>query len=142
MIREAIVTASLLLASPASSPAAGAAEAPRTVDMTQVVLDQKGDPVPDATQQTPDDPRCTKCGPLTLGAAIAVVLLIDHKDEPNINSLEKAKRAALATKILGNKEAVLTPQQVTEITKLMNIWTPIVISRVLPAIDPTVDLSK
>lgn len=125
-----------LLATPAF-----AAEAPRTIDMTTVITDLHGKPLPDGTQVTADDPQCTKCSPLTLGVVVASALLADRKDEPNLSAIDKAKRGALALRILNEKAAVLTATQASEITRLLTVWTPLVVARALPLIDPATDIS-
>jgi hypothetical protein len=134
-----IIFAVPLLASAAL--AAFAAEPARSIDMTTILLDQKGKPIPDATQLTPDDPACAKCGPLTLGSAIATALLTERKDEPNVSSLDKARRAALALRLIDDKAATLTAKQTADIVRLMNLWGGIVVVRVLPILDPALDLS-
>jgi hypothetical protein len=124
---------------PASAPAPAG---PRTIDMTQVVIDNKGKPVPDTSQITPDDPTCSKCQPLTVGSAIATALLMDHREEQNVSAIDKARRAALAMRIQNNTAVKLTPKEVVEISRLMNVWGAIVVVRVLPIIDPNVDLNQ
>lgn len=116
--------------------------APRTIDMTTVLTDQKGKPIADATLVTPDDPNCSKCAPLTLGAAVATALLSERRDEPVLTpSIEKAKRAALAMRLLDNPAALLTAKETADIIRLMNIWGPIVVLRALSILDPNLDVS-
>lgn len=136
MIRAIALAAALL-----APLAARAADPPRTIDMTTVLTDQKGRPIPDATMATAEDPACGKCGPLTLGAAVATALLTDRKDEPNLSSLDKAKRATLALRVVDNKAATLTAKETADIVRLMNIWGSIVVVRALPVLDPNLDLS-
>ncbi len=123
-------------------PLAAWASEPRPIDMTVVLMDAMGKPIVDSSKVTAEDPKCEKCGPLTLGAAVAAALLVDRRDEPNISALEKAKRGLLALKIMDDKGAVLTAGQIADITKLMAIWPPIVVARALPLLDPNIDLSK
>lgn len=109
----------------------------RTIDMTVVLLDQNSKPIPDQSQATVADPRCEKCAPLTLGAAVAFALLSDHRDErPIPDALEKARRGALALSLLDNKSATLSADKTAKIIKLMDIWGPIVIVRAVPLLDP------
>lgn len=133
-----IILAATLIAAPAL---ALGADPPRTVDMTTVLLDQKGKPIPDATMATPEDPKCDKCSPLTLGAAVATALLTDRKDEQFLSSIDKAKRATLALRLLDNKAATLTAKETADIVRLMNIWGGIVVVRSLPILDPNLDLT-
>ncbi len=114
---------------------------PRTIDMTVVLLDQNGKPIPDATKVTPEDPSCSKCPPLTLGTAVATALLADHKEEATLSSIDKAKRATLALRLLDNKTAMLTAKETADIIRLLNVWGSIVVVRVVPALDPNLDLS-
>lgn len=133
-----LVLATLLLSTPVM---AAEVPAPRTIDMTTVITDIHGKPIPDGSQITSDDPRCEKCTPLTLGTVVASSLLADRKDEPNLSTVDKAKRGTLAMRLIDDKEAVLTPPQITEIERLMTIWTPLVVARALPMIDPATDIS-
>lgn len=138
MKRQLILLSSLLFCAPAFATEAPAA---RTIDMTTVITDLHGKPVPDGTQVTPDDPKCEKCAPLTLGTVIANALLADRRDEPNLSAIDKAKRGVLAMRIVDDTAAVLTAPQVSEIERLLNIWSPLVVARALPLIDPATDLS-
>lgn len=115
--------------------------AQRTIDMTTVIVDIAGKPVIDTTRATPDDPNCTKCGPLTLGTVVAASLLAERKEETNLSTVDKAKRGALAVKVMDNKAAVLTSAQIAEILKLMSIWSTLVVTRAVPLLDPNIDLS-
>lgn len=130
------VLAALLLSLSAAAP-----EAPRTIDMTAVINGTDGQPLKDTTKQLPDDPKCDNCGSLTLGSVVAAALLMDRKDEPNLSSVDKAKRGVLALRLLDDKTATLTAPQIADITRLMNIWPAIVVARALPMLDPAVDLS-
>lgn len=131
-----LILTSLLLTAPAL-----AAESPRTIDMTTVITDLRGKPIPDGTQVTSADPKCDNCTALTLGMVAATALLADRKDEPNLTAVDKAKRGVLAMKILGDKAAVLTAPQVSEIERLLNVWPPLIVAKALPLIDPATDLS-
>lgn len=131
-----LILAALLLSVPAF-----AAEAPRTIDMTTVITDLHGKPLPDGSKATADDPKCEKCAPLTLGTVVASALLAERKDEPNLSTVDKAKRGVLAMRIVDDKAAVLTAPQVSEIERLLNAWSLLVVARALPLIDPATDLS-
>jgi hypothetical protein len=117
----------------------------RTVDMTTVLVDMNGAPLSDGSKVVigPDGKAdCSKCGSLTLGAAVATALLTDRRDEQNLPAIDKAKRGALALKIMDDKASVLNPVQIEEIKRLLVIWSPLVLTRALPLIDPTVKLDE
>jgi hypothetical protein len=115
---------------------------PRVIDMTVVLTDLRGKPIVDTTQATVEDPQCARCGPLTLGTAVALALLTERKDEPNLSAVDKAKRGILAMRLLDNKAATLTGPETALIDRLVSVLSPMVVARVIPLIDPTVDLSK
>lgn len=135
MIRS-IVLVTILLA-----PLTVRAADPRTIDMTQVLTDQYGKPIPDATKVTPEDPTCAKCPPLTLGTAVATALLAEHKEEANLSSLDKAKRATLGLRLLDNKAAILNAKETADTIRLLNVWGSIVVVRAVPLLDPNLDLT-
>lgn len=142
MIRlTTIFSLALLFATPAL---AQTPKPPVPVDMTTVLTDLKGAPIPDGSQAA-TNAECKqdfqKCPPLTLGTVIASALLMDRKDEPNLSTIDKAKRGYLAKEVLDNKAVVLSPAQVTEIEKLLSVWSPLIINDALPLIDPTVKLA-
>lgn len=131
----------LILVYPLLVVPALAAEAPRTIDMTTVITDLHGKPIPDGTQVTSADPKCENCTALTLGMVAATALLAERKDEPNLSAIDKAKRGVLAMKIVDDKAVVLTAPQVSEIERLLNVWPPLIVAKALPLIDPATDLS-
>lgn len=114
------------------------------IKLDVVITDSRGAPLKDPSQATKDDPTCDKCIPLTAAQAVAMALLTDQRDEiPAPTAIEKAKRGKLALEILDRPAAVkMTAQQITEVSKLMKIWGPIVDARVLPMLDPNLDLNK
>lgn len=115
---------------------------PRTIDMTTVIVDLRGKPIIDGGQATPEDPRCEKCEPLTLGVVVSTALLSERKDEPNLSSIEKGRRGLLAMRVADDKAAVLTSAQISEIIRLLNVWAPLVVARVIPMLDPAVDIGR
>ena len=138
---RALILAALLILPLAAK--AQTAPSPRTVDMTTVLTDLHGKPIPDGTQATIADPQCAKCGPLTLGTAVALALLTDRgRDEPGLSAIDKAKRGVLAMRLLDASAAVLTAAEAAEIIKLSSILSPMVEMRLVPLIDPAVDLTK
>lgn len=122
--------------------AASALADPRPIDMTTVLMGPDGVPLKDGAMGAADDPTCSRCGPLTLGRVVATALLTDRKDETGLSTLDKAKRGALALRLLDDKAAVLTSAQITEIVRLLNLWAPVVVARALPLLDPNLDLTK
>lgn len=137
--------------------AARGAEAPRTIDMTTIITDMHGRAIPDGSQAIPligvdgkpvigpdakPETDCSKCGPLTLGTVVASALFTDRKDEPYLPSLDKGKRGALALRIVDDKAVVLTATQVAEIIRLLGIWSPLIVARALPLIDPATDIGE
>ena len=115
--------------------------APRPIDMTAVLMGADGKPMVDTTRVTPDDPKCERCGSLTLGTVVSMALLVDRKEDTTMDPVAKARRGILALSIMNNKTAVLTASQVAEITKLMSVWPPLVLARALPLLDPNLNLA-
>lgn len=115
-----------------------AAHAGDIIDMTVVMTDMRGHPIPDGSEPHPADPDCGKCKPLTLGVVVAASLLSEDKDA---GAVEKARRGALALSLLDNKAAKLTAAQINDIVRLMRIWPTIVLTRAMPLLDPAVNLS-
>lgn len=133
-MRRLIFALSLL-----SAPALAAAPSP--VDMTTVILDQRGKPIPDTSQATPEDPKCEKCSPLTLGTVVATALLTDRgQTEPNLSAIEKAKRGVLALKVLDGKDVTLNAKETADVVRLLSIWPPLITARAIPLIDPNQDI--
>lgn len=114
---------------------------PHPIDMTQVLTGPDGKPMTDSTKVTPEDPKCEKCGPMTLGTVVSMALLLDRKEDAQMDPVAKAKRGALGLAVLDNKAMVLTAAQIADITKLMSVWPPLVLARALPLLDPNLDLS-
>jgi hypothetical protein len=121
--------------------AADPAPGPRPIDMTQVLIGPDGKPMTDTTKITADDPKCEKCGPMTLGTVVSMALLLDRKEDAQMDPVAKAKRGALGLAVIDNKAMVLNASQIAEITKLMSVWPPLVLARALPMLDPNLDLA-
>jgi len=136
-MKKIVLTAAILLA---ALPAM--AQAPRAIDMTIVLPDLHGKPLIDYAQRTADDPDCKKCGGLTLGEVVATALLTERKDEPNVTAVEKAKRGALAIKLVNNPAAVLTAAETSEIIPLLNVWMPLVVADAIAILDPALDIQS
>lgn len=133
-MRRLILAFSLFAAPALAAP-------PATIDMTAPILDQHGKPAPDTSQVTPDDPKCEKCSPLTLGTVVSTALLTDRgRDEPNLSSIDKAKRGVLALRVLDNNAATLNAKELADVVRLLSIWPPLIVARALPLIDPNQDI--
>lgn len=129
-------------AAPMTPPPAAERYGGRSIDMTTVLHDLKGAPIPDTTQATRDDPTCAKCSSLTLGAVVAAALLNDHPGETNLSSTDKAKRGALAMHIYDSKSVALTASQISMLIPLLSIWPPLISAQAIPLLDPNIDLTK
>lgn len=118
------------------------AQTPPTIDMTQVLLDEKGKPIIDAFEGVPDtkDPTkmdCSKCSELTLGRAIEHALFTVGQSEANISGDQKFARAVLAERIVNDKAAHLTAAEITLIKREVGLlYNPLLIWRIFPLIDP------
>lgn len=139
MKRIAFITAALL----ASAPVVAFADPPkpRTIDMSTVITDLHGKPVPDTSQATKEDPNCAKCAPLTLGELCATGLLTPSDSNKNLSAIEKAKRGALALKLANAHQVALTAAEVTEIMDAIKYMPPMLMVRAVPLLDPAVDLN-
>jgi|SRR6478752_2731155 len=107
------------------------------INMTQVIVDENAVPVKDQYLQEPDDPKCLKCQPLTLGAAIAHALFAALPSEKDVSGEQKFARGELALRIKNNPDAKLTAAEVTVIKDLVGkLYNGVIITRIYPMIDP------
>jgi hypothetical protein len=112
-----------------------------TVDMTTVLHDESGKPIKDPSENVATvpgglvDPDCSKCPPLTLGAAVASALFMLDRDA---SGADLWTRGALATRVRTEKAATLTAAEVTLIEKLLakRYPAPIIIMQAFPLLDP------
>lgn len=114
----------------------------RTIDMTTVMTDLRGHPIPDMSQATAADPQCLKCDSMTLGFVVATGLLTPGEDDARLSAVEKAKRAALGLRLLDQRAAVLTATESAEILKAMRGLPALYLLRAVPLIDPAADLGQ
>jgi hypothetical protein len=115
----------------------------RTIDMTVVLHSPTGEPLKDAGQITPEDPRCDKCRPLTLGIAAANALFSGSASERNLAGDQKFARYLLAERIKNAKEATLTAEEITAIKRLVGeIYSPVVVGQAYPLLDPNATAPK
>jgi hypothetical protein len=116
------------------------APSPYTIDMTVRLLDIAGQPITDPSQMTAADPQCAKCGPLTLGAAIATSLCTERREDASETALSKAQRCSLGMRKMHDAEAKLTIEELTTIKGHLGSWGPLVLARIIPLIDPNENL--
>lgn len=110
--------------------------APRPIDMTVTMLDERGAPMKDPFQLTRDDPECAKCGPLTLGHAIAHALFYPEKGDA-LTGDQKWARGVLAQRVRDDKASELSSEEVTVIKKaLAQVFGGIVLVQAYPMLDP------
>ena len=126
-------------------------------DYSTVLVDLRGDPIPDETVRgvRSEDGRfsgprpCTmqeyktlpgNCDVLTLGAAAANALLMNDPDNTNLDEKEKRRRGMLADRLyhggkidLGLEELVLVKRLITK------LYGNLVVMRALPLLDPTIE---
>ncbi len=125
-------------------------------DYSAVLVDLRGDPIPDETVRGVrgedgkwSGPRfCSmvdfnnnplQCDVLTLGAAAANALLMNDPDNANLDEKEKRRRGMLADRLyhggkidLGLEELVLVKRLITK------LYGNLVVMRALPLLDPTI----
>lgn len=130
-----LVLAAALPVAPAYGQAAAAAAG--AVDMTMVLLDERGAPLTDMLQRSQEDPGCGHCGPLTLGRAIWNTLVSDYAEEHGLDGVVKYGRKKLGDQLLDAKAAPLSHNQVALIERLVGYrYPPLIVAQVIKAIDP------
>lgn len=120
----------------------------RTIDMTAPLKDDHGKPMIDQLEAVPDakDPAkadCSKCGPLTVGHAIAHALFADLPQErtpqgySTVTAEQRWARGALADRIKDDPKATLSAKEVTVIEKVVGeAYGTSIIMQVFPLLDP------
>jgi hypothetical protein len=144
----------LLLMSLASI--AAYADEPRTVDMTTVLKDPDGKTMRDAVPLQKGNPICKgadscivcvgdsspvpsplSCPATTVGTAIARALTLEFRDEPPLTGDQKWSRAEFASKIKGQKEAVIDEKSSVLIGRLVGkAYDGNIIGQIMPLILP------
>lgn len=121
-----------------------AARAQHAADMTKILVDAGGRPIPDATGRAPDDKDCAKCPPLTIGAAVALALDASYPDEQNLGWQQRFDRAMLAQRIRNDPKAVLDATEVGVVERLIGKagMNGTVLLQVIEAIDPNAKPGK
>ncbi len=117
-----------------------AADPPRTIDMTTVLVTDRGGPMKDPSDRTEEDKECAKCGFLTVGHAIAAALGGSYEDEKALSFQQRFDRAALAKEIKDNKAATLTAPEIALIEKLIAKagFFPSAVYQIGPLLDPNI----
>lgn len=130
-MRTTVTVAGLLLsllAAPASA-----------LDFTTPILDQNGHAARERIKDGVYDPASPV---VTLGSAISTALFAPPQADPPgargapADPIRLAKRAALALRLRDAKDFDLTAEQVVEIKATIAIFPPIIVLRVIEAIDP------
>jgi hypothetical protein len=120
--------------------AALADTAPNVIDMTAVLTSDDGQPIPDISDMTPEDPGCKKCRPLTLGLAayhglLAVTATEQHDGLPTPE--DKWGRGALAVRVKTDPHATLSVEEIALIkARIGIIYGGMVILKAYPLLDP------
>lgn len=110
----------------------------RTVDFTQKISDLDGKPFKECVKPERDG-KCEEELEVTLGHLVSRLLIARFAEEKDISLDEQNTRTFLAIKLYKAKDAVLGPEQVVLIKKLLPKmgWSNLVVTRICVAIDPT-----
>jgi len=125
-------------------PLAMAADATRSADMTTIIVDDSGKPVPDPSARAADDADCSKCKPLTVGHIVSLALNGSYEDEKELGWQLRYDRSFLARKIRDDPHAALDGGEVDMIEKLLGKARigGVVLLQVIDTIDPNVGAKK
>lgn len=137
MIGRILIAMVLMLGTAnAQSPADTVKKPP--VDLSKIVLDFTGKPVPDTTFVTPADPQCEKCAPLTLAGVLVRALISPLEEDKSGDPLQGLTRYMLAQRINATPSAVeLTTEEVVVLKRRIGrAWGPLVSGQTILAIDP------
>jgi hypothetical protein len=114
-----------------------AADVAPKADMTKPILDNKGQPIKDAFEATPNDPTCKMCPILTIGAAISHALSANFADEASLSGDQKWARSLLGNRLRDETDAHLTAKEVAVIEKVVGkAFGGQIIAQIVPLIDP------
>jgi hypothetical protein len=141
-MKRLIVLFVFLVPSAVAQPVTAPVEHP--VDMTKVLVDSTGKPIPDATGRAVDDLTCSKCPPLTIGAAVSLALDAAYPDEQNLGWQQRFDRGMLAQRIRNDPKAVLDGTEVGVIERLLGKagMNGAVLMQVIETIDPNAKPGK
>jgi hypothetical protein len=130
-MRYAIIAACMI------SFSAIAADAPRKIDFTTVLMDQDNEPMQeclDPQSAQASDQACKSKRPVTLGALAMRALAAP---EQGLAAEESLKRGQLALMVYRSPGAELTAEEVSTIKKQMaKFYSPLVVARAFPILDP------
>ena len=119
-----------------ATPIISTADESPPIDMTAPLIQLNGQPFADPAQASKADPDCSKCGPLTLGSAIAEALCANSPDVQHEDALAKFRACSLGERLQNDKAAHLTAAEVTQIEARLGLWSPGVLVKIIPVIDP------
>lgn len=118
------------------------------INMTQIMLDDRGKPAPDLSAKEPlprgpdgkeivdPDPTCNKCPRLTLGNAVAQSLFATFRDE-TVDPQQKWARAVLAQRIRNEQKATLTAEEIAVVKRQIGkAFSGIILMQAYPLLDP------
>lgn len=127
-------------------------------DYSTVLIDLRGDPIPDEMMRGPRDPETGKftpargclmaeyksnpslCDVLTLGGAAANALLANDPDNTNLDEKEKRRRGILADRLYHGGKIDLGVEDIVLIKRLITkMYGNLVVMRAMPLLDPLVD---
>ncbi len=111
------------------------------LDLSRVVVDLAGKPVPDGALATSADPNCEKCAPLTLAGAVARALLAAVESDKTGDPLQAVTRFTLAQRIMANPASVvLTTEEIVILkNRIGRTWPALIAGQTILAIDPDMD---
>lgn len=112
-----------------------AADAPRKIDFTTVLLDQDDKPMTECVKADPTDrTKCAEEKPLTLGSVAMQALNVP---EQNLSYTDAVKRGQLSIMVYHSPGASLTSEEVSLIkAQLPKRFGPLVVTRAGELLDP------
>lgn len=128
--------ASCLVVSGALNLTAPSFAAGTSIDLTTVILDDKGAPVKDALSRDVADERCEKCPPLTMGLLFYHVLLGENSED-KLPFEQKYARAVLGTTLRNSESATLSVEERAVILRQVGrFYGAIVLMQAMKVLDP------
>ena len=117
------------------SPISAFAASP--IDMTTPLHNLDGSVAKDTFQQQADDPKCERCGPLTLGQVVSYALFMPSDEDKGLAPDQKFARGALAMRVRDAKNAELSAEEIAVIKKCIGrSFSPLIIAETFPMLDP------
>jgi hypothetical protein len=127
----------MIVAATMISTAVFAADAPRKIDFTTVLLDQDDKPMVECLRvDSVDRSKCVEEKTITLGwATFQALNMVDQGD--HLNYTDAVKRGQLGLTVLGKSSVELTSEEITLIkTQLAKHYSPLVTTRAVALLDP------